>query len=326
MIKVYKTFELSDSDWKQIIDGFNESFGRNKSIEGMKQYYCCNVLGYSYHAIDFTEDGIVRGYNSIVPTQYEYEGQRIMVGISGGTYVNKEYRKDVFIFKHLMDALFEYCSEERMVMKVGVPNKNSFKYTLKINKAKLVGYLNYYILPIRLFHFTSYKSLYFLNFVSILFVRLHLLIVSLLSGLFNSKSPQKQLKMVCDSHFYDSRYRSRNCYKECAKGAMIGFYRICDEEGKKVAYLMDFKEKGEKTLKALLFLTRQIFRNENDIDAIVYIGTMNLSQPLLLKIPQKMIPKPLPLTINVINGDKKLEAVALDMNSWDFGLQNFDVR
>ena len=69
MIKVFKTFELTDSVWKQIIDGFNESFGRNKSVEGMKQYYCCNVLGYSYHAIDFTNDGIVRGYNSIVPTR-----------------------------------------------------------------------------------------------------------------------------------------------------------------------------------------------------------------------------------------------------------------
>ena len=126
----------------------NDSFSECQTVERMKVNYSCSVLGYSYHALDLTEDGAIRGYNSIVPTQYLYQGKKIIVGISGGTYVNKEFRKDVFIFKHLMDALFIYCRNEGMVMKVGVPNKNSFKYTLILNKAKMVGYLNYYILPV----------------------------------------------------------------------------------------------------------------------------------------------------------------------------------
>ena len=109
MIYVYKTQDLSEKDWHGIVRGFNDSFDRNNSIESMQKYYAATILGYSYHALDYTEDGQLRGYNSIVPTLYDYHGKEILVGISGGTFVNKEFRKDVFIFKHLMTALFDYC-------------------------------------------------------------------------------------------------------------------------------------------------------------------------------------------------------------------------
>lgn len=326
MIKVYKTKELSDTEWAQIVDGFNQSFNLDKTVESMKKNYLNSVIGYSYHALDFTEEGLLRGYNSIVPTKYIYKGQSILVGISGGTFVNKEYRSDVFIFKHLMEALFDYCSKDGMIMKVGVPNKNSFKYTLKMNKAKLVGYLNYYILPIRLFNITSLRSLKILNFFSVFFSRLHLFCISALSLLYNPKSKGRLLEIVCDRLFYDTRYRNRKYYSECSKGDITGFYRVVEEDGMRVAYIMDFKEENRKSLKALSFVSRRILSAERKIDAIMYVGTMNMCQPLLIKVPHKMEPKPLPLTINVINGDSTLEADALDMNSWDFSLQNFDVR
>jgi len=326
MIKVCKTLDLSDSDWIQIVDGFNRSFSLNNTVESMKNYYISSIAGYSYHALDFTEEGVLRGYNSIVPTQYTYKGQTIMVGISGGTFVNKEFRSDVFIFKHLMDALFDYCGKDGMAMKVGVPNKNSFKYTLKMNKAKLVGYLNYYILPIRLFNVIPLKSLGFLNFISVFFSKLYLYGISALSLIINPKGEEKTLELVCDKHFFDTRYRNRNHYTECVKGNILGFYRVVEENGMHVAYIMDFKEENRKSLKALSYVSRQILPKERGIDAIMYVGTMNLRQPLLFKVPHKMDPKPLPLTINVINGDKALEEEALNMKSWDFSLQNFDVR
>ena len=326
MIKVYKTLDLSDSDWTQIVDGFNRSFSLNKTVESMKKYYTSSITGYSYHALDYTEDGVLRGYNSIVPTQYQYKGQSISVGISGGTFVNKEFRSDVFIFKHLMDALFDYCGKDGMVMKVGVPNKNSFKYTLKMNKAKLVGYLNYYILPIRLFNVIPLKSLGFLNIISVFISRLYLYGISALSSIFNPKGEMKPLEIVCDKLFYDTRYRNRNHYIECLKGNLIGFYCVVEENGMHVAYIMDFKEGNSKSLKALSFVSRQILSKEHGIDAIMYVGTMNMRQPLFLKVPHKMDPKPLPLTINVINGDMALEGEAINLNSWDFSLQNFDVR
>lgn len=326
MIKVYKTFELTEDDWKQIVDGFNDSFGSNNSIKDMKAYYVNNELGYSYHAIDVTDEGILRGYNSIVPTKYYYNGSEIIAGISGGTYVIKEFRKDVFIFKHLMEALFESCCADGMIMKVGVPNNNSFKYAIKINKAKLVGYLNYYILPIHAFRLVTAKRHGFLNAVSAFFAKFHLFNVSLISSVYNLKASQKTFELVSDNHFYDTRYRKRKYYTECSKGDYTGFYRVTEEDGKKVVYLMEFREKGKRTLKALAFVTKYVMKSEKDIDAIMFVGTMNMKQPLLIKVPKKFEPKPLPLTINIINGDKEFEAIALDSKSWDFSLQNFDAR
>ncbi len=326
MIKVYKTFELSDSEWTQLIDGFNNSFGLQTDVQKMKAYYSATVLGYSYHALDFTEEGRLRGYNSLVPMEYVFQGTKIIVGVSGGTYVNKEYRKDVFIFKHLMNALFEYCRNEGMVMKVGVPNKNSFKYAVKVNKAKHIGDLKYYILPVRLFNLIPYKILKPLNIFSIFFVNLHLFFSMVLAWFWNPYAKTKKIEIECSDFFYDVRFRNKQVYKECRKDNLIAFYRIFIENGNNVAYIMDFKENGKKTLKALLYVVKEILRRESNITAILYIGTMNLMQPFLFKIPRKFVPKSLPLTVNIINEDKLLKEAAVNMDSWDFSLQNFDVR
>lgn len=98
------------------------------------------------------------------------------------------------------------------------------------------------------------------------------------------------------------------------------------ERGRNVAYIMDFRENGQKTLRALNFVVRQILLEEKGLPAILYVGTINVPQPLLIKVPVKIQPQKLPLTINVINGDKGLEGDALNMKNWDFSLLNFDVR
>ena len=52
-----------------------------------------------------------------------------------------------------------------------------------------------------------------------------------------------------------------------------------------------------------------------------------MNQHILFKVPQKFVPKPLPLTYYVL--DKKNKAKYSDMSNlenWDFSLMNFDVR
>jgi hypothetical protein len=89
---------------------------------------------------------------------------------------------------------------------------------------------------------------------------------------------------------------------------------------------MDFRENNVKTVRSLNYIVRQILLNEKTLSAILYVGTLNVPQPLLIKVPTRMQPQKLPLTINVLNGDKELEETALKMKSWDFSLLNFDVR
>lgn len=325
MIKVYKTFDVSDSNWKQIEEGFNTSFNAKWDIERMKDYYSSTFLGYSYHALDIDDNGVLRGYNSLLPNLYDYDGKRIIVGVSGGTFVKKEFRKDVFIFKHLMDALFTFCKEEDMVMKVGVPNHNSFKYALVMNKAKLVGYLDYYILPVRAFNFLNKKWLRPLNVLTLGYSYL-MVTLSSFGGLVRLHSCEKKLEIQVTEDYYDLRFRCKSVYKECRKGQMSGFYRLYVEKGCCVAYVMDFRENNKKTVRSLNYIVRQILLKEKEISAILYVGTMNVPQPLLIKVPSRMQPQKLPLTINVLNGDEELEKTALEMNNWDFSLLNFDVR
>lgn len=325
MIVVLKTHQLSDSDWKQIEEGFNASFDAHWNIERMKVYYSSTFLGYSYHALDIDDNGVLRGYNSLLPNLYDYDGKRIIIGVSGGTFVKKEFRKDVFIFKHLMDALFTFCKEEDMVMKVGVPNHNSFKYALVMNKAKLVGYLDYYILPVRAFDFLNKKWMRPLNVLSLGYSYL-MVMLSSLWGISILHSSKKKIEISVTEDYYDLRFRCKSVYKECKKDQMSGFYRLYVEKGCLVAYVMDFRENNKKTVRSLNYIVRQILLKEKAISAILYVGTMNVPQPLLIKVPSRMQPQKLPLTINVLNGDEELEMVALEMKNWDFSLLNFDVR
>lgn len=325
MIKVYKTYELTNFDWKQIEEGFNASFDAKWNIERMKKYYSSTFLGYSYHALDMDENGVLRGYNSLLPNEYNYNGKRIIVGVSGGTFVKKEFRKDVFIFKHLMDALFAFCKKEDMVMKVGVPNHNSFKYALVMNKAKLVGYLDYYILPVRGFDFLAKPWLRPLNVLTLGYSYL-MVMLSSLWGLVGLHPSKKKLEISVTEDYYDLRFRCKSVYKECKKSRMSGFYRLFVEKGCNVAYIMDFRENNVKTVRSLNYIVRQILLKEKKVSAILYVGTINVPQPLLIKVPTRMQPQKLPLTINVLNGDKELEEAALEMKNWDFSLLNFDVR
>jgi len=194
-----------------------------------------------------------------------------------------------------------------------------------MNKAKLVGYLDYYILPVRGFDFLKKPWLSPLNVLTLGYSYL-MVMLSSLWGLLGIRSSKKKLEISLSEDYYNLRFRCKSVYKECKKGRMSGFYRIFVEKGCNVAYIMDFRENNVKTVRSLNYIVRQILLKEKKVSAILYVGTINVPQPLLIKVPTRMQPQKLPLTINVLNGDKELEEAALEMKNWDFSLLNFDVR
>lgn len=326
MIKVCKTNELSNEEWIQLTDGFNRCFNTSHSVEHLKNFYENTIKGYSYHALDI-EDGTgkLRGYNSFLPTEYKYNNQMILGGISGGTYVLPEYRKDVSIFMNLMNNLFKYCRNEGMVIKVGVPNKNSFKYTIKVNKAKLVGYLNYYILPVKPFRLFRNKAIQLLNFFPY-FMSLGCMVFNeMISTIFPWEKRNCIFELNTTVDFLSVRFSNRETYKHIVSNKYECYYRLYTEGNATVAYLMDFREGDKRTFKSLIFALKNIIKNE-DIAMILYVGTMNMVQCAMIKLPHRFDPKPLPLTVNVLNKDKKILEDAVKMTSWDFGLINFDAR
>jgi hypothetical protein len=277
--------------------------------------------------LDFDDEtGNLRGYNSFLPTEYVYRGSIILGGISGGTYVIPEYRKDVGIFMELMSSLFKYCRNEGMIIKVGVPNKNSFKYTIRVNKAKLVGYLKYYVLPIRPFDFLNLEFIKPLNSIAIVVSYLWLYINGLISLFWNPQKNDTLFELNTSQEFFETRFKNTDNYKHVQSGKYNCYYRIYFEKNQKVVYLMDFRELGVRSFKSLLYAIKSILHNEKCISMILFVGTLNMKQTVMFRLPHKFDPKPLPLTVNVLNKDKDLLNDAKEMSSWDFGLINFDAR
>lgn len=323
-IQILKTFEIEDSLWERIVQGFNESFDRNVTVEAFKSGFCVsNQLGYGLHAIAFDdESGEIMAFNTYSPTFYK-GGLNMMV--SGSTYVKPKYRKDIFLFYDLLTALRKRAKEEGYVVEIGIPNHNSRDYAKKLLKTQYVADLDYYILPRNVSIALGKSSLRVFDGILRLFFNIHLFIQGVLSSVFNYKEKEVKYSLITDEEYYRARFKSPS-YSKYETGDYLGYYKMEDEEGKQVAYVFDFKCNGVRTRKALTKLVQFIFKKEKP-DAILFVGFLHLKQFTLIKVPQRFIPKPLPLTYFVLDKSRKEEFKDLeDKNNWDFGLMNFDVR
>lgn len=325
MIKVYKTFEISDELWKQIADGFNECFeGHRATVDSLKHGFCIrNQWGYAYHAVAFDDaTGEVMGFNTDTPTLYE---DKIKIFVSGSSFVRKKYRKDVFIFFDMMRALKEKGIEEGIQIGLGVSNKNSLNYGIKFLGATLVGYLDYFMLPRNISKCIHKTWLVPIDWLTRLFSDAYIELENLLTKFMNYSEIKSKYSLVTDEDFFKVRFADP-CYQRFEKDDFLAFFRIYNEDGAKVAYLMDFRENGERTSRALAKAVRYISRTSKP-DAILFVGLLNLKQHVLLKVPTKLVPKPLPLTYSVYNkSDKEKFEDMQDISNWNFSLMNFDVR
>src|SRR5699024_2762633 len=165
-IIVCKTHEINDEQWRKFVEEFNNTFNRASSVEDKKEFYSSNVYGYSYHAFGVLDNGNIIGHTSLIPSQYRAGNQTVMMGISGGTFVSKEYRSDIFLFREMYEKLKKYAQKEGMAATLGVPNKNSFRYVTKILNKVHIGDLNYYVLPLHLGNIMDLKFKSVFNFLS----------------------------------------------------------------------------------------------------------------------------------------------------------------
>jgi hypothetical protein len=322
-LKAYKTGELTDKQWSEITDGFNVCFNTSKTKEYLKNYYAKTVLGFSFHAVAIVDDKII-GYNSILPMPYRFREDNIVyVGVSGGTFVLKQFRKEVFLFKDLMDKLFEICLDNNVKLKVGVPNENSFRYSIKVIKSKLIGFLPYYAFPVKISRIYKKRWSKLLDIIPLFFMVL-LSFYRFLSKLVNPVGKNKIMELDVNEKFLEQRFDAGH-YTKFKEGEFEIVYRLVDEEVAQVAYLMDFREGNKRSLRALAYALKII--KDEDIDLVLFIGKLPFRQLLMIKLPEKFEPKRLPLTLNIIDKafeDNKDELLNLD--NWNFGLMNFDAR
>ena len=322
-IVVKLTHEISDELWSQIVDGFNESYGLHITANGLKHgWYVANPWGYAYHAIAMDADGELMAYNVFTPAQYE-NGLKVVV--SGSTFVRKKFRKNVLLFASLIKALRKRCSDDGFDVEVGVPNHNSLDYHIKLNKVRMVKDLSYYVLPVILSKTAGKDLPGWVDTLWASLLKVHLSANVLWSRIANGAEKDRKYAIATDETFYRTRFQ-RSEYNCITVGGYRWVYRVYDEEGKRVAYLMDCRERGKKSYKALVTACRYICANER-IDAILYVGFMHIKQCLMARLPDKMAPKRLPLTCYVLNQEKEqLFNDITDPDKWNFSLMSFDVR
>lgn len=323
-IQILKSFEVSDSLWTEIARGYKICFDLEISIDELKDLFSKTILGFSLHALKFSEDGKVIGHNYLQPIPYRLGMQNIVCALSGGTFVLPDFRKDIMIFHDLLTALNRTAADLGWKALLGVPNENSFKYTVKINRQKHIGDLSYYLLPLKVGKVLK-KNSPILNGISSIYSSLNILVNGLVTQFYNSKEKDKLLHLDLTDKFKSSRLE-RDCYKHLKSDSYTGTYRICDEGGILTAYIIDFKENNKRTAKSLYKILKYIRKNEK-VDAIMYVGTLNFPQLMLTKVPKKFEPQQMPLCVTIYDKENMTLKEALSsIKNVDFGLINFDVR
>lgn len=325
MIKVYKTFEIGDNLWQMIADGFNESFeGHHVTVESLKNGFSIrNQWGYAYHAVAFDDaTGEIKGFNTYTPSLYK---NQLKLFIGGSAFVRKKYRKDIFIFFDMIEALKEKGIEEGFVAALGVPNHNALDYSLKFFGATLIGFLDYYILPRNISRCVRKPWLFPINWLTRCLTTFYVDFQYLLSNLWNNQEIEPKYSLVVDDEYLNARFAD-SCYIKYIENKFTAYFRIVYENGVKVAYLMDFREDRARTKRALVKAVRFIIKTKEP-DAILFVGFLRMKQHVLLKVPKRYIPKPLPFVYGTFTkADRERYKDMKDMNNWNYSLMNFDVK
>ena len=131
----------------------------------------------------------------------------------------------------------------------------------------------------------------------------------------------EKLHIVKNTKYLETRYNF-SYYEKISNEFGLFIYRIVDEGKYRVLYIMEFVN----------------FKNSTDIydfttelknvkfDFAFYIGTQKKFK-WGVKIPNKFIPKKLPLVLDLfINSEPAEKEILKNIQNWEFDLSNFDVR
>lgn len=319
-IKFLKSGSLSDHDWTSYCEAFNRIFEKEYTIDYFKQKYQITIDGYSYHSFLCNESEIV-GACTVIPYSYIVEKAPVRIGLVVDVFILTEYREDPYSLFRMYKLLKKEMVNNNIAFTVAVPNDIAYPFWKSIVKWKDVGLLTYYTLPVKLGNVLGkYKSL--LNAIN----RIGLSVLMPLSGLLISKEKDTVIRIdrsvsLLEEHRYTSDHKILTI-----ENAFFS-YRIISEHGVVTCYLIDFynlKSKRKDTGSLRRAIT-EIIKNE-EIDLIIYVGQLRMSQSLLFKVPFAKEPKHLYFMSDLVMPEMVNAAVIRNIANWDFGLFNYDVR
>jgi len=99
-------------------------------------------------------------------------------------------------------------------------------------------------------------------------------------------------------------------------------YRTYVEDNARVAYIVGVQPLEQARLERAV---STIYRNEEQVDAIVFVGRLPFHVRNLIKVPQKYAPKAVRMS-GLILDETKVDDRVFVLSNWQVGLASFDVR
>lgn len=305
-IKFFKTTEISEELWSELLILHNNIFNVNIEIDNFIQYYKNTELGYCYHSIAFFENLII-GHTTLKPQFYEYKNQIIKGVLSGSSFIHVDYRKNIFLYLDMYEEIKKNIIQNNYKFSIGVPNANSFEYATTIMDNIYLGDLNYYYIPVFnnslinkfVFYVLKWKNL----FIS------------------QNRLDREKLHIVKNSKYVESRYNF-DYYKKISNEYGLFIFRIVSEGKFRILYILEYINFVDSI--DIYYFAKEL--KNVKFDFAFYIGVNNKLR-MGIKIPNKFIPKKLPLVLDLFNNSEPAEKEILkNIQNWDFDLSNFDVR
>ena len=317
-IIVKRTPDLSEDECNQIASLFNRVFQKNVSSDAFfLKYYWTNEEG-SYHSLIVSDNKIVGCY-SVIPYSYSFFERAVQFGLSVDTMIDEEFRGNPYEFKKIASAIYDRLRNDGINFVFGFPNENVYLVRKKILKWKDMGCLNFFVLPINLGNLKPRFLLF--NLFSRFFSYL-LILYSRFIRLGHFESPKFDIKINKDGneHFLSERYKSDYSFVKSETGYFV--YKKMIDQGALTSFIMDFEPHTQSSIE---YAVQYIYKNEPDIDAIIYVGKLPFKPRNLIKVPQRYAPKQIKMAGLVLD-NSKIDDRVFDIASWNVGLANFDVR
>lgn len=318
-IKVCTTAEWTDNDWVTYVSSFNEVFGKQYDQKYFRSKYTNVVGGVSFHALLLDENKNVVGGCSVLPCLYNRDNELFLNGLAVDVFILTAYRTDPLMLRRMYSRLKKLLCERNVVAVMAVPNATAYPYWKNVVKWKDVGSIRYWALPIKVGNVLN--KCRFLNVLSNIYAHTFVLFSSFFS-FFRLESRHFRYRISSDDKFMRHRYDGEG-YTTFSSGELFYAYRVVDEDGVRVAYLLDANRAGIRSFKVCLKAVRDILKK--NVDLVLFVGTWGFFQPLFIKIPRRLEPKVLPLTCDLLMTDSSYSDM-YQMENWDFGLRNYDVR
>ncbi|MEI7981156.1 MAG: hypothetical protein WCI71_05855 [Bacteroidota bacterium] len=322
-ILTLKSTEIPENLWCSLVNSFNSVFSKSFTVGFFRHKYFTTIKGYSFHSLYLNEYNEVVGNCTIIPIEYFVNQKTVLVGLTVDIFINENYRNHTLALVELYESIKPLTFADEVQLIVGVPNNKAYSYWKHFIGWKDVGEIPYYALSLRVGNLI--KQFKILNTFSLFFSYSWLYTFGSINSLFNFHEARSLIRINRDRSIIEKqRYNFQHQIKLLNDQTNIS-YRIENEDGVIVAYLIDYYNIHKNRTSKALFQAISYIITKEKIDLLLYVGQIKMMQCLLFKVPKRFEPKKLWLMAENLNMDIS-DNLLFDFKNWDFGLFNFDVR